>query len=154
MGLASYYRRFIKNFSQIATPLYNLLKKDINYEWTEERQQVFQQLKNRLISAPLLAYPDFDKSFILFTDASLAALGAVIEQMGEDGHRHPIAYASRSTNTAERKYSSTELECAAVVWAINYFQPYLYGKHFTIYTDHSALQWLLKLKTIKNGLTG
>ena len=77
-------RRFIKNFSQIATPLYNLLKKDINYEWTEERQQVFQQLKNRLISASLLVYPDFDKSFILFTDTSLAALGAVIEQMGED----------------------------------------------------------------------
>src|SRR2546423_188119 len=86
LGLASYYRRFIKNFSQTATPLYNLLKKDINYEWTEECQQVFQQLKNRLISAPLLTYPDFDKSFILFTDASLAALGAVIEQMGEDGH--------------------------------------------------------------------
>ena len=74
--------------------------------------------------------------------------------MGEDGYRHPIAYASRSTNTAERKYSSTELECAAVVWAINYFWPYLYGKHFTIYTDHSALQWLLKLKMIKNRLTG
>ena len=121
LGLASYYRRFIKNFSQTATPLYNLLKKDINYEWTEERQQVFQQLKNRLISAPLLAYPDFDKSFILFTDASLAALGAVIEQMGDDGHQHPIAYASRLTNTAERKYSSTELECVTIVWAINYF---------------------------------
>ena len=65
LGLASYYRRFIKNFSQIATPLYNLLKKDINYEWTEECQQVFQQLKNRLISAPLLAYSDFEKPFIM-----------------------------------------------------------------------------------------
>ena len=85
LGLASYYRRFIKGFSQIATPLYDLLKKDINYEWTEERQQVFQLLKNKLISAPLLAYPDFEKPFILFTDASLTALGAVIEQIGDDG---------------------------------------------------------------------
>ena len=74
--------------------------------------------------------------------------------MGDDNQKHPIAYASRSTSSSERKYSSTELECAAVVWAVNYFRPYLYGKHFTIYTDHSALQWLLKLKTIKNGLTG
>jgi hypothetical protein len=111
-------------------------------------------LKNKLITAPILAYPDFSKPFLLFTDASLTALGAVIEQEGSDGLKHPIAYASRSTSAAERNYSSTELECAAVVWAVNYFRPYLYGKHFTIYTDHSALQWLLKLKAIKNGLTG
>jgi hypothetical protein len=154
LGLASYYRRFIKDFSKVSAPLYGLLKKDIKYEWTDERQQVFQFLKDQLISAPLLSYPDFTKPFILFTDASLTALGAVIEQVGDDGQRHPIAYASRSTTSAEKKYSSTELECAAVVWAVNYFRPYLYGKHFTIYTDHSALQWLLKLKTIKNGLTG
>ncbi|GES82982.1 enzymatic polyprotein, putative [Rhizophagus clarus] len=111
LGLASYYRRFIKDFSKISTPLYMLLKKDIPYEWNQDRHQ-------------------------------------------EDGLRHPIAYASRSTSESERNYSSTELECAAVIWAVNYFRPYLYGKKFTIFTDHSALQWLLKLKTIKNGLTG
>ena len=154
LGLASYYRRFIKDFSKILTSLYELLKKNIPYDWTDERQQVFQFLKNKLITAPILAYPDFSKPFLLFTDASLTALGAVIEQEGSDGLKHPIAYASRSTSAAERNYSSTELECAAVVWAVNYFKPYLYGKHFTIYTDHSALQWLLKLKAIKNGLTG
>jgi Reverse transcriptase (RNA-dependent DNA polymerase)/RNase H-like domain found in reverse transcriptase/Spumavirus aspartic protease (A9) len=154
LGLASYYRRFIKDFSKISTPLYELLKKNIPYDWTDERQQVFQFLKNKLITAPILAYPDFSKPFLLFTDASLTALGAVIEQEGSDGLKRPIAYASRSTSAAERNYSSTELECAAVVWAVNYFRPYLYGKHFTIYTDHSALQWLLKLKAIKNGLTG
>ena len=110
--------------------------------------------KDKLISAPILVYPDFTQPFLLFTDASYTALGAVIEQEQSDGTRHPIAYASRLTSQAERKYSSTKLECAAVVWAVNYFRPYLYGKHFTIYTDHSALQWLLKLKAIKNGITG
>ena len=154
LGLASYYRRFIKDFSKISSPLYELLKKDIPYEWIEQRQQAFQLLKEKLISAPLLMYPDFTKPFCLYTDASYTALGAVIEQLGDDGLKHPIAYASRTTSSAERKYSSTELECAAVVWAVNYFRPYLYGKRFTIFTDHSALQWLLKLKTIKNGLTG
>ncbi|GBC05841.1 hypothetical protein RclHR1_06470004 [Rhizophagus clarus] len=154
LGLASYYRRFIKDFSKISTPLYMLLKKDIPYEWNQDRHQVFQFLKEKLITAPLLAYPDFTKSFLLFTDASITALGAVLEQEQEDGLRHPIAYASRSTSESERNYSSTELECAAVIWAVNYFRPYLYGKKFTIFTDHSALQWLLKLKTIKNGLTG
>ncbi|GES79803.1 retroviral-like aspartic protease 1 [Rhizophagus clarus] len=154
LGLASYYRRFIKDFSKISTPLYMLLKKDIPYEWNQDRHQVFQFLKEKLITAPLLAYPDFTKSFLLFTDASITALGAVLEQEQEDGLRHPIAYASRSTSESERNYFSTELECAAVIWAVNYFRPYLYGKKFTIFTDHSALQWLLKLKTIKNGLTG
>ncbi|GES85289.1 KRAB-A domain-containing protein [Rhizophagus clarus] len=154
LGLASYYRRFIKDFSKISTPLYMLLKKDIPYEWNQDRHQVFQFLKEKLITAPLLAYPDFTKSFLLFTDASITALGAVLEQEQEDGLRHPIAYASRSTSESERNYSSTELECAAVIWAVNYFRPYLYGKKFTIFTDHSALQWLLKLKTIKNDLTG
>ncbi|GET00072.1 enzymatic polyprotein; endonuclease; Reverse transcriptase, putative [Rhizophagus clarus] len=154
LGLASYYRRFIKDFSKISTPLYMLLKKDIPYEWNQDRHQVFQFLKEKLITAPLLAYPDFTKSFLLFTDTSITALGAVLEQEQEDGLRHPIAYASRSTSESEQNYSSTELECAAVIWTVNYFRPYLYGKKFTIFTDHFALQWLLKLKTIKNGLTG
>ena len=74
--------------------------------------------------------------------SSYTALGAVIEQVGDDNQKYSIAYASRLTTSAERKYSSTELECVAVVWAVNYFRPYLYEKHFMIYTDHSVLTWL------------
>src|SRR4051812_43076423 len=147
LGLASYYRRFIKDFSKIAGPLNKLLKKNISYQWTKEQQKAFEYLKGCLISSPILVYPDWNKRFILFTDASTFALGAVLAQRDDEDHEHVIAYASRSLLPAEKNYTATELECLAVVWAIGKFHHYLHGKRFLLITDHSALCHLLNVTT-------
>lgn len=97
----------------------------------------FEKLKTLLTTHPILKYPDFNKSFVLNTDASQFAIGAVLLQ-----ENHPIAYASRTLNDHEIKYSTTEKELLAVVWAIKYFRPYIYGKKFELNTDHQALKWL------------
>jgi hypothetical protein len=141
LGLASYYRRFIKGYSNIAAPIYELLKKETKFEWTKERQETFNELKTRLTQAPILRRPDWNLEFILQTDASAIGLGAVLAQK-KDGHEYVISYASRGTRGAEQNYESCKLECLAVVWAVDKFHYYLAGKHFTIQTDHSALAWL------------
>ena len=101
LGLMSYYRKFVPNFSRIAAPLHKLLKIDAVYEWTAEHEQVFQTLKGKLITPPVLKYPDFHQSFILTTDASGEGLGAVLSQ-GKVGKDLPVAFASRTLNRAER----------------------------------------------------
>ena len=141
LGLFSYYRKFIKDFSRIAKPMTQLLKKGISYIWTEKQQIAFDRLREMLIKAPILSYPDFDKPFVIYTDASGIGLGAVLSQI-KDKKEHVIAYASRSLVSAEKNYSVTDQECLAVVWAIKKFQHYLGLKPFTIVTDHSALKWL------------
>ncbi len=147
LGLTNYYRRFIRNFSSIAAPLNALQRKDTPYRWTNECQQAFDELKRRLAEHPVLILPDFDKPFILHTDASGLGLGAILSQIAtSDNMEHPIAYASRSVTAAERNYSITELECLGVIWATHLFRPYLLGHHTTVVTDHQALTWLLKLK--------
>ena len=142
LGLFFYYHRFIKDFSKMADPLYQLLKKDIPYEWTDEQQQVFKILKAKLTEASIVRYPDFDKLFLLYTDACTTGLGAVLAQK-EGKDEYVIAYASRILSPAEKNYRITELECLAIIWAVKYFRHYLGGIHFTIITDHAALKWLL-----------
>src|SRR3984957_16312710 len=142
LGLFSYYRRFIKDFTQLADSLYKLLKKDTPYEWTDSQQQAFENLREKLTKAPIVQYPDFTKPFLLHTDASGTGVGAVLAQT-EGTQEHVIAYASRTLNPAEKNYTITELECLAIVWAVKYFRHYLYGSKFTIVTDHTALKWLL-----------
>ena len=142
LGLFSYYRRFIKDFAQLADPLYQLLKKDTPYTWTESQQQAFENLREKLTKAPIVQYPDFTKPFILHTDASGTGVGAVLAQK-EGKQEHVIAYASRTLNPAEKNYAITELECLAIVWAVKYFRHYLYSSKFSIVTDHTALKWLL-----------
>lgn len=95
------------------------------------------------MTATILQYPDFSKSFIVETDASGKGLGAVLEQEYTDGHLHPVAYASRSLLKHERAYAATELEALAIVWALKTFRPYLLGHPTTVYTDHAALKSLL-----------
>ena len=112
---------------------------------TPEYLNCFEKCKRLLINEPILQYPDFNRPFILTTDASNIALGAVLSQ-GEVGRDRPIAYASRTLSDTETKYSATEKELLAIVWATKYFRPYLFGKPFTICTDHQALTWLFKLK--------
>ena len=143
LGLTSYYRRFVPDFAKIAGPLHALTKKDVSFIWTETCQQSFETLKKLLTSAPVLCFPQFDKPFILETDASGVGLGAVLAQKQEDGSVRPIAYASRSLQPHERNYGITELEGLGVVWAVKHFRPYLYGHSCDVYTDHSALTSLL-----------
>ncbi|XP_020297641.1 uncharacterized protein LOC109862121 [Pseudomyrmex gracilis] len=122
-------------------PLTRLLQKEVAFEWGHEQQQAFENLKEKLIIAPLLAYPDFDKEFIVTTDVSSYAVGAVLSQ-GAVGRDRPVAYASRVLNKAERNYSTTKKELLAIVWAVKHFRPYLYRTKFKIVTDHKALVWL------------
>ena len=140
LGLASYYRRYIRNFSDIAAPLNKLTQKGTRFVWTSECSNAFQALKQHLIEAPVLSYPRFDtqaSTFVLQTDASAIGLGAVLEQDG-----HVIAYVSRSLTAAQRQYSVIQRECLAVVYALKQLRHYLLGRKFRIITDHAPLQWL------------
>ena len=113
LGLISWYRRFIKDAARLSALLHKLLKKKAKWEWTKVHQDAFDELKQKLTTAPVLACPDWTKPLVLQTDASLEGLGAVLSQ--PDGEEeHIIAYASRSISKAERNYSATELECLAV----------------------------------------
>lgn len=145
LGLCGFYRRFIENFSKITQPLTKLLKKDQTFFWSQEQQRAFEILKSKLISEPILQYPDFSKEFILTTDASNFSIGAVLSQ-NHSGSDLPIAYASRTLNRAESNYNTTERELLSIVWAINHFRPYLYGRKFSIVTDHRPLVWLFNVK--------
>jgi hypothetical protein len=141
----SYYRRYIPNCSRIAFPLHKLLKTDVKSEWKPKHEHVFQHLKAKLTSQPILQYPDFSKEFILTSDASNAGLGAVLCQ-GPLGKDLPVAYSSRSLNKAEINCTTSEKELLAIVWATRYFGPYLYGRHFKIVTDHKPLTWIMNVK--------
>lgn len=145
LGLAGYYRKFISDFSAIARPLTNLLKKEISWTWDEREQNSFEMLQAKLSSAPLLQYPDFTKPFIITTDASGYAIGAILSQ-GKLGQDKPISYASRTLNQAELHYTTTEKELLAVVWACKHFRPYVFGRKFQIVTDHKGLIWIFNVK--------
>ena len=144
LGLCSYYRRFVPNFSKIAIALQALTRKNAAFQWSHECECSFNALKGKLISAPVLVYPSFEKPFVLETDASVVGVGAVLSQVQQDGLLHPIAYASRSLTTGERNYAITELETLAVVWAITHFIPYLCGHDVTVYTVHTAVKAVLE----------
>lgn len=141
LGLISYYRRFINDFSKTATPLTSLLKKDTPFVWTNEQQLSFETLKDKLILAPVLIYPDFTKPFTLTCDASDYAISAILSQ-GPIGKDHPIAYSSRTLNKTEINYSTTEKELLAIVYGCKNFRPYLFGRKFYIVTDYRPLKWL------------
>ena len=143
LGLAAYYRRFIPNFSKVASPLHALTRKDTPFVWTPTCQNAFDELKQLLTKAPVLAFPDFTRDFLLETDASGVGLGAVLAQKQEDGAVRPLAFASRTLQPHEKNYGVTELEALGVVWAAKHFRPYLYGHHCDVYTDHEALKSLL-----------
>ena len=144
LGLSSYYRRFIPNFAKIAHPLHGLTCKDTPFTWGPDQDCAFEELKKRLTTAPVLAYPNFTAKFCMETDASVQGLGAVLSQYQEDGRLHPIAYASRALNAAEKRYGITELETLAVVWGVSHFHHYLYGNSVTIFTDHTAVKAVLE----------
>ena len=141
LGLSGYYRNFIKNYSTIAKPLTELTKISNTFMWTSECQGAFDKLKNALCSAPVLRYPDFEKEFVLTTDASNVGLGAILSQDG-----HPCCYIPRTLNNPELSYTTTEKEMLAIVWAVKRLRQYLLGRKFQILTDHQALTWLFSVK--------
>ena len=144
LGLASYYRRYIQEFSNITKPMHQLTEKNTKFCWSEEHTQSFNTLKDKLVQAPVLMYPEFHQHsppFVVQTDASSVGLGAVLEQNG-----HVIAYASRSLKKGEQHYSVIQKECLALVFALKQFRHYLLGRAFQFLTDHSPLQWLSSQK--------
>ena len=130
VSLASYYRKFVRNFAQIAKPLTCLLEKSKEFHWTLECQQAFENLRSSLGETTKLTLPNFKKTFRLACDASGVALGAVLSQMDDEGKERPIAFASRILSKTERKWGITEREAFAIVWSVNYFRSYLLGNKF------------------------
>ena len=142
LGLAGYYRRFISNFSSVASPLTQLTQKSTTFQWVLPQQKVFSLLKQSLCTEPVLAYQGFERPFILQTDASNVGLGAVLAQVDHKGSEWVIAYASCTLSQRERNYSAMEKEALAIVFAVKHFRFYLLGHRFSIITDNSALRWL------------
>ena len=143
LGLAGYYRRFVNGFSIIAAPMTRLLRKDVKFEWTDECQQSFEELKKLLTEAPVLVQPESGKEFVVYSDASRNGLGCVLIQEGK-----VVAYASRQLKPHERNYPTHDLELAAVVFALKIWRHYLYGEKCRVYTDHKSLKYLMSQKDL------
>lgn len=143
LGICSHYRHFVAGFSHLAQPLHELLRKNRAFTWQEPQQQAFDTIKSALCTAPLLKPPDFTRPFILATDASDYAVGAVLQQADEDGKIHPVWYFSRKLSDAELKYSTLEKECLAIVRALEQFRHYLLHQPVRVQTDHRALTYLM-----------
>ena len=145
VGLCTYYRQFVRSFSDVARPLHELTEKGQSFEWAKACEESFQQLKDAVVSAPVLAYRRTTEPFLLDTDAGNVGVRAVLSQV-HDGEEKVIAYYSNALSRPERNYCTTRGELLAVVRAIENFHPYLYGRPFTVRTDHASLQWLLTFK--------
>ncbi|KAH0784113.1 hypothetical protein KY290_003711 [Solanum tuberosum] len=143
LGLAGYYRRFVEGFSSIASPLAKLTQKAVKFQWSEACEKSFQELKKRLIIAPVLTLPEGTKGFVVYCDASRVGLGCVLMQNGK-----VIAYASRQLKVHEKNYPTHDLELAAVVFALKIWRHYLYGVHVDVFTDHKSLQYVFTQKEL------
>jgi hypothetical protein len=143
IGLCNYYKIYVQDFNIIIHPFYGFLKKDVAWTWSEEAQEAFNTLKEKLSEFPILRRPNFSKVFILHTNWSAFSIGVIFGQLDEDGKEYVIAYASRSNNKVVNNYSSYKRGCLDVIWAIIHFKPYFYGTKFTLYIDHHLIKWLM-----------
>lgn len=143
LGTVNYYKKFIKDFSKIAYPLYNLTSPKKVFEWKEEHKRAFNQLKEKMLTPPVLCFPNRKDKFILYTDASEYAIGSVLCQLQEDGEKI-IAYGSRKLSASELNYSVTKKELLSIVTFVRQFKNYLWGVEFEIRTDHKSLQYVLR----------
>ena len=146
LGMAVYYKRFIKDYTNLTAPLNQLLKKNNEFKWTEQCQRAFEKVKLALATSPVLCHFCPDLPVVLRTDASRYGLSVLLCHQFPDGSERIISYASRVLTPAERNYAVNELECLAIIFACLKFRPYLLGKHFEIYTDHHGLCQLMKMK--------
>nr|CAD2201248.1 unnamed protein product [Meloidogyne enterolobii] len=150
IGAVSYFRRFIRNFAQIMAKLHELTKsgESVDKNWTEEHQKAFNTIKEKLITAPVLASPNFSRPFIIETDASKIAIAGCLLQKKDDGE-HPISFSSRKTTPNEQKYTTAELEALAIVYCLEQYRPYIEGIGTTIVrTDNSVACSLMKNKNL------
>ncbi|GJT81952.1 putative reverse transcriptase domain-containing protein [Tanacetum coccineum] len=143
LGLAGYYRQFIKGFSKIAKPMTKLTQKSVNFDWGEKEETAFQTLKQKLCSAPILALPEGSENFVVYYDASHKGLSAVLMQKEK-----VIAYSPRQLKIHEKNYTTHDLELGAVVFALKMWRHYLYGTKCVVFTDHKSLQHILDLKEL------
>jgi hypothetical protein len=143
LGTANYYQKFVENYSIIATPLNNLLREDVAWDWSQDCQKAFDTIKEKLTQAPILRRPDYSRPFELHTDWNGVGLSAILVQRNDQGREYVIAYTSRSNNRTERNYSSYAGKCLAAVWVVSHFRVYLYGRRFVLLTDHKPLKWLM-----------
>ena len=146
LGLGSYYRKYIKDFAARTHAMRELTKKTVKFNWTAECQKEFDDMKIALTSEPIMAYPDWSKEFIVTTDASKKGLGAILSQKYDDAER-VIEYASRGLQGGEPNYGISELECSAVMWAVDKFAMYIRNSKFRLITDHRALQSIKNIKS-------
>ena len=143
LGHTRYYRKFIKSYAQITVHMKKFLKKDAMFCWNDECQKSLDVLKEKMVTAPTLVFLDWKKEFHVHVDALFIMLGAVLTQASEGELDHPIAFTSRKLSKVEKNYSMTEREGLAMVYALQKFGHYLLGRHFKMYTDHSALKHLV-----------
>ncbi|KAL4016280.1 hypothetical protein IC575_023927 [Cucumis melo] len=141
LGLAGYYRWFVENFSRIATPLTQLTRKGASFVWSKACDDSFQNLKQKLVTAPVLTVPDGSDNFVIYSDASKKGLGCVLMQQGK-----VVAYASRQLKSHEQNYPTHDLELAAVVFVLKIWRHYLYGEKIQIFTDHKSFKYFFTQK--------
>lgn len=142
LGLVNYYRTFINNCARVQEPLTRLCRKGVKFVWEEEQERAFAACKEALLGEKVLRLPDFRRRFVIYTDASDEALGAILSQEDDSGKEYVVQYASRTLTSAERKYSISEKECLGIVYAVEHFQYYVRGTRFKLITDHQALAFL------------
>ena len=143
LGLLNYYSKFIPNLATILHPLNQLLRKDVHWEWTQECANAFQQAKDSLVSSQVLAHYDPKLLIRLAADASAYGIGAIISHVYPDGSERPVAFVSRTLTSTERNYAQLEKEALALIYGVKHFHQYLYGRMFTLVTDHKPLTTIL-----------
>ena len=149
LGLTGYYSKFVPNYAEVTVPLTDMTKKGKpeKLQWQEVHEKAFRYLKSILEKPPVLHLPDFSKTFVVASDASLVGLGAILKQE-HDGKMFPVAYASKKLLSRETNYSVIEKECLAIVWAVKKFDFFLSGRYFEIETDHQPLIYISQNKMV------
>ena len=141
--MAGYYRRFVQDFSKISSPLTKLTKKGVPFRWDDACEASFQNLKERLVTAPVLIVPESSEGYVIYSDASMKGLGCVLMQHGK-----VVAYASRQLKEYEKNYPTHDLKLAAVEFALKIWRHYLYGEKTQIFTDHKSLKYFFTQKEL------
>ena len=152
LGMANYSSKYIRNFATITAPLRELTKKNVRFEWSATHDAAFETLKQALTSAPCMSYFDKHKDTYVTVDASPVGISAILSQKslhGNSDHQQTIAYASRALTETEKRYSQTEKEALAIVWAVEHFHLFLFGSEFTLVTDHKPLEIIYGKRTTK-----
>ena len=152
LGTTNFYRKFVPQYAVISEPLQKLLPNDTPFESSNRQQHAFDTLKSKIISPPVLAHFDHNVETFVTTDASGIAVGAVLSQL-IDGEERPVAFASHALSSTERKYSTGERQALACVYACEHWQTYLYGRRFTLRTDHQTLTTLLMHNRVRTSAT-